>query len=55
MTHRDYLINNAIRICKNIGVSFEVKEDDTFVCDGKELIGLRQALSYIYNKEAKKI
>ena len=54
-THRDFLISNAIRICKIIGVSFEVKEDDSFVCDGNKIIGLRNALGYIYKKEAGKI
>jgi len=50
MKHRDFLINDAIIICKRENIRFIQLENDTFLCDGKLKIGIKEALSYIYNK-----
>jgi hypothetical protein len=52
--HRDYLVYDAERICKNINIPFSRNGVDNFLVNGLSFDDYKKMLSYVYSKEAKK-
>lgn len=55
ISHTKYLLEDAKRIAKHIGLSFEVvdKDNKKYIVNGKEFTSLRLTLEYVYSEEAK--